>query len=509
MKTYLPIAFICLANALVIQLPAAAQTPLAEAPKITSPSAAAAVIDTPFSYQIQADNNPYGFAVAALPTGLAVDTRTGVITGTLTRAGVFEMTVLATNPYGQGSRVVTVTCKSPPHDVVKARELLVIDPAILRTAPQAQPGGSWHFRSVLSRLAPGGSGSVEAFAEAWFTTWEKDEPEKRAATAEALREAWNDANNKDRIRLIAIVNRLDLGRFNGNNIQAPSALGEGRLIYEVVGDQGQALPFTIIMEFGLAGTSSPQLNTLDWALRWHALGRPALQAPEAMNAYLTELDSIVQDYSAGNPSRGHLNQIRTNEILGSPWQLREFHLSPDGSRLNLVPLALTPDNEQDKSPDLVQYLKVNVADFEAGRLPVAPSSKVPDALKSNVESPSFRWLEPLPAGVSAKARFMFSFNTCSGCHAGETGTVFQHIGANAPQGSEFLVGVSNLEFSPITGLPNAQHNELKERAIILRALAQDMAAAGPGGFEAATFALTPQEQGNITALLLARAGRVH
>jgi len=80
------------------------------APVITSPAAAAGTINTTFvTYTIAATGLPTSFAATGLPAGLAVDSTTGVITGTPTATGVSVVTLDATNTTGTGTASLTIT----------------------------------------------------------------------------------------------------------------------------------------------------------------------------------------------------------------------------------------------------------------------------------------------------------------------------------------------------------------------------------------------------------------
>ena len=68
----------------------------------------------PFSYQITATNNPTSYAASGLPTGLNVDSGTGLISGTPTVSGVFNATISATNTGGTGSAALTITVQQAP-----------------------------------------------------------------------------------------------------------------------------------------------------------------------------------------------------------------------------------------------------------------------------------------------------------------------------------------------------------------------------------------------------------
>ncbi|MEY2481524.1 MAG: hypothetical protein QOK24_52 [Verrucomicrobiota bacterium] len=78
-------------------------------PVITSPTSASGQQNVFFSYQITATNNPTSYGASGLPQGLSVNTSSGLISGTPTVSGTFNVTISATNDGGTGTAILTIT----------------------------------------------------------------------------------------------------------------------------------------------------------------------------------------------------------------------------------------------------------------------------------------------------------------------------------------------------------------------------------------------------------------
>ena len=77
-------------------------------PAINSPLAATGNVDSPFSYQITASNNPQTFTASPLPPGLVL-TASGLIQGTPTGTGSFSVNLGASNILGTGNATLGIT----------------------------------------------------------------------------------------------------------------------------------------------------------------------------------------------------------------------------------------------------------------------------------------------------------------------------------------------------------------------------------------------------------------
>ncbi len=71
-------------------------------PTITSPLTASGTYKTAFTYNTSASNSPTSYAATGLPAGLSIDAETGVISGTPTQTGTFDIDLTATNDSGTG-----------------------------------------------------------------------------------------------------------------------------------------------------------------------------------------------------------------------------------------------------------------------------------------------------------------------------------------------------------------------------------------------------------------------
>ena len=82
-------------------------------PAITSATTASGTVGSSFSYQITASNSPTSYGATGLPSGLSVNTGTGLISGTPMAAGTSTVTLSATNSSGTGSAAMTLTITRP------------------------------------------------------------------------------------------------------------------------------------------------------------------------------------------------------------------------------------------------------------------------------------------------------------------------------------------------------------------------------------------------------------
>ena len=80
-------------------------------PVITSATTESGTVGTAFSYQITATDSPTSYGATGLPSGLTVNSTTGLISGTPTASRTSTVALSATNGTGTGKATLTVTIK--------------------------------------------------------------------------------------------------------------------------------------------------------------------------------------------------------------------------------------------------------------------------------------------------------------------------------------------------------------------------------------------------------------
>ncbi len=109
---------------------------LTQNPIVTSAATVSGQVGVSFSYQIKATGNPASFgATGTLPPGTVLDPNTGFIVGFPTQAGVYAVTVSATNASGTGTRAVTITVADSTLTLGEALDF----PAVPWTTSSATP----------------------------------------------------------------------------------------------------------------------------------------------------------------------------------------------------------------------------------------------------------------------------------------------------------------------------------------------------------------------------------
>lgn len=380
-----------------------------------------------------------------------------------------------------------------PVAINKEKSLLIRDPAVVQDPSRTfdvctgsgNPNGVWTFKHLMTEMAntPVTGVTPEEFVRMWLSHWESDQsvngwvvPEKNAAIHSLIIDPWEAASGGSTLnldlapfQLLAIVNRTDL---RDNLTYGGGSAGEGRFVFQVMDSNCNPTQFTVIFEYGIEKNSCTAVK--DWGQQWSDLGSMVLGSP----AYNTALENITESFVQANaaPSRPNgsaLNQLRTNEIelglsTGDDWQLREFVISNSGWNQHFLTqntVNQTPANTLDGTLALRNFVNSGLTDVPLRWPSIADPFKGGSSEADNFQ---FHWDEP---GIFPRqARHEFSLNTCNGCHAGETATVFTHIkpGSIPAALSGFMTGINVAD--PADGAPTRHFNDLARRANDLDAL---------------------------------------
>jgi hypothetical protein len=281
--------------------------------------------------------------------------------------------------------------------------LLIRDISVVGDA-RASGDGAWSAGTQLKRLS--GSRASAAFVESWLETWNQtsmnDLPVVPRSTERILKH-WprNEQGALDvaqaPFRLMAIAYRPDIG--------------QGRLLYSLFDSANlNPIELTLIFEYRLPGEARA------WAREFQSLG--ALPFGEAYNA---RLEALTERFAR----RENLLQVRTNDFeLEIRWEFRQFKLDSQGL-LKLTPLTQTPHDSYREGPasdELVAWLRENGERYRKEEIEL-PARMLGGT--TSIPKDSFRWLEG--RGLPEQIRHDFAMSTCSGCHGGETVTLFTHV----------------------------------------------------------------------------------
>lgn len=326
-------------------------------------------------------------------------------------------------------------------------------------------GGAWSFGHLIREMSKGSAMNPQDFTLHWLSNWIVaqavngwvfNEPGRAAELETQIINTWDgmdgtvDGNFDVDLfpaRLMAIVNRPDLADKIGYS--SAGSAGEGRFVFGLLGQGCNTIPFTVIFEYGIKGGSCPAVKS--WHQRWKNLdGHPIGSA--SYNVALEDITRDFTDFGGQSDGESALNQLRTNEIaLGTPWQLLEFKINASGN-LAMDTVKQTPDLSLNNGLTLQAYLQAFESEILANKHVVRerfPTMLNPFlAVKSDTPF-QFLWETPNPSGLTNhdETRHLFSLNTCNGCHAGETDTLFTHIGDRGRRNmgspaelSDFLTG---------------------------------------------------------------------
>lgn len=380
-----------------------------------------------------------------------------------------------------------------PMPVDYRRELLVLDVRTVnddRTNYKMQNGqiGPWSFGKLMADMAPNPA-DPSSFVLAWLGTWMADQDvnhfssPKRTSMQRDVIGPWRAASgcpaqgtptdgcvldfSKAPFRLLAIVNRVDLG-----------STGEGRFVFCVTMNNIEQ-QFTVILEYSLPPTQS----LVGWANAWHALGTRNYGSTQSYGPSCTDYNCGLEAITTSFATRAAMQagQIRTNEdwlgySSGDPrWEMREFKLAADGL-LHQSPLKQTPDASFNNSQRLIDFLNANAAGIVTDTVTMDPTMLA----ASVYEHTPTEWTAVSDCEVMRR----FAVNTCIGCHTTlETRTTLStHIQPRPANReatiSDFLAGAVRMN-NPRCSERLESFQPLDERAQFMRMLV-NLPDPGPG-----------------------------
>ena len=324
----------------------------------------------------------------------------------------------------------------------------------------------------------------------------------RSMTVSSLKSSWKtrlDANGAARrwlggapFKLVAIVNRMDIVKRTSTGAVDSTTAGEGRLVYGFTG--GQAM--TVIFEYNLpVGTLGPINGTTQaiWTALWRDLknhlsdtnnSRPGVQPNQSLTSqpifsnqasYLNALEGITNRFvrrtsqkraATSSATQAAIAQIRTNEFLQSPWELREIVRSRDPAS-KAVLRSTTTKNSLGTGAGVTGSGVVTRDDVDLGAWidgnvtcsnPLNISScrfgalnhQMPISFSQNgkffksgpsSEADFGRWFSSDSTNI--KRRF-FALESCDGCHSSETNVFFTHTSPFNGDPSAFLTNPSTI-----------------------------------------------------------------
>lgn len=138
-----------------------ATPPAIPAPVITSPLLATSHVGEALTYYIIAANSnidpsaPTTFDAKNLPEGLSIDPVTGIISGTVAKAGVFPITIIAKNVAGKDQKVLQIAIAQVSTPAVPATNLPTIYGGL---SASAREGDAFTFQCSASNLPSGNVG---------------------------------------------------------------------------------------------------------------------------------------------------------------------------------------------------------------------------------------------------------------------------------------------------------------------------------------------------------------
>lgn len=346
--------------------------------------------------------------------------------------------------------------------------------------------GAWTFGRLMTDIAnsPATGIAPSDFVRQWLRSWEFDQtinsdgvPDRNGAIKARIINAWQAASGGPGkaldlsiapFRLLAIVNRVDLRgnpAYGGGSLEnpcdPPCVGGESRFVFCAVDPANCSDPrLIVILEYCNPARTCQEIK--NWGKKWVALnGIPFGPVYNAALEAITDQFAGPGLNASQHPNHSLLNQLRSNDILIGPWELREWKLAGSGSEaghLHEVTVSQTPDIVHNNQPIVNNYIGANLGALlsDAHTIPLlwSPGAGLQGVPflggSAPIPNPAFFWNgnPSLNTAATSPGRHKFSLATCNGCHGGETGALFTHVDCRAKgqpaRLSQFLTGLAGL-----------------------------------------------------------------
>jgi hypothetical protein len=370
--------------------------------------------------------------------------------------------------------------------VSRSGSILINDPQVVGDA-RATGTGPWSFAFLMREIfelaaAPGMAPTALAKEDAaikglldQFTSVSAVNSfvaAPRSSTRAAILSAWGKVAGSDGklylsferapLKLVAIMNRLDLVKKG----QAAVNAGEGRFVFSFTGSATAMFILEYDLPIGAASANGATLAS--WVTGWQGLknflkdtdaNRAGVQPNEALGAlqfsstqskvkYLAALQVLTDKFTSraaqknGTATQAAISQVRTNEFIQGPWELREFARVRQGASvaLKLTTVKNNPNTTfRSGQNGFSNWITANVTCPTGAGSPAACSFNtvdggLPASFKGTSGPAALLGASSINDGgawFAGKTDFKHRFvalNTCSGCHLTETRTSFVQIG---------------------------------------------------------------------------------
>jgi hypothetical protein len=147
---------------------------IASTPAIVSSTNTIALQGQSFVYQITALNNPTGFSASNLPSGLTLNTNTGLITGTLSNLGTNTFSIIASNSLGSSTTLMQLVTTNSVYSYSNAGTNTWLCPSNVTSVQIQCWGGGGAGGSAIktsgTALSGGGAGGAYAKVNSYSVT---------------------------------------------------------------------------------------------------------------------------------------------------------------------------------------------------------------------------------------------------------------------------------------------------------------------------------------------------